>query len=128
MEHTMRRTFAIALVASAAALAGCTTPYSQLYGTRYYRAPIDTYPVTVVAVDGSHYLRQPVQVEPGTRRVTVQGPPTAAQRPAPEKTITLDVKPCTRYYLVAQKSNRLTSDFDVKIDYEEPIPGCRVSG
>jgi hypothetical protein len=34
------------------------------------------------------------------------------------------VAPCTRYYLVAQKPNRLMSDFTVKVDYQESIGGC----
>ena len=124
----MRRTFALAIPTLTAALTACSTPYSQLYGTRYYRAPIDTYPVLVVSVDGEHYLRQPVLVDPGPRRVTVQAPPTVAQRYGSQRTITLDVKPCTRYYLVAVKQNRLSSDFTVKVDYEEPISGCARSG
>ena len=36
----------------------------------------------------------------------------------------LDVQPCMRYYLVAVKENRLASDFQVKVDYAEPIGGC----
>jgi hypothetical protein len=138
----MRSTFAIAFVAAVAGLAGCTTPYSQLFGTRYHVTPIDTYPVSVVSVDGTQDLRRPVVgesvtaygtqrpvlVEPGTRRITVQGPPTSAMSSGPAKTITLEVKPCTRYYLVAQKKNRLASDFDIVVDYEEPVPGCSRTG
>jgi hypothetical protein len=35
------------------------------------------------------------------------------------------VKACTRYWLVAVKENRLSHDFAVKVDYEEPMSGCR---
>jgi hypothetical protein len=120
----MRRTIASALLASTVSLAACSTPYSELYGTRYYRAPIDTYPVIVVSVDGEHWIREPVLVDPGTHQITVQAPATVVQRYGSQRTITLDVKPCTRYYLVAVKDNRLSTDFNVKVDYEEPIPSC----
>ena len=115
-----------ALSASLLALAGCAGPaYSELYGTRYYRVPIHTYPVLVASVDGKDYLRQPVLIEPGRHQVTVQGPPGGGQRWGDKRTIELDVKACTRYWLVAVKENRLASDFSVKVDYEEPMSGCR---
>ena len=41
-----------------------------------------------------------------------------------QREISLDVRPCTRYYLVAVRANKLASDFDVRIDYEEPVGGC----
>lgn|SRR5512146_1183984 len=107
------------------ALAACSTPYSQLVGYRYHVTDIDTYPVTVTRVDDTSYHRLPVLVEPGTHQVTVQAPPAAGIL-GQTRTIALDVKPCTRYYLVAVKPNRLSQDFDVKVDYSEPVPGCRV--
>jgi len=117
---------AAAFSASLLALSGCAGPaYSELYGTRYYRTPIDTYPVQVVSVDGKDYLMQPVRIEPGRHQVSVQGPPGGAQRWGDKRTIELDVKACTRYWLVAVKENRLASDFSVKVDYEEPMSGCR---
>ena len=113
--------------ASCAVLAACgTTPYSQLVGARYYQAPIDTYPVTVTRVDDRDYALLPVYIEPGSHQVTVQGPPTGGFPRGETRTFTLDVKACTRYYLVAQKPNRLSQDFAVKVDHEEPVPGCRV--
>ena len=99
--------------------------YSELYGTRYFRVPINTYPVQVASVDGKDYLAQPVRVEPGRHQITVQAPPGGGQRWGDRRTIELDVKACTRYWLVAVKDNRLTSDFSVKVDYEEPMSGCR---
>jgi hypothetical protein len=123
----MRRSIALATIA-AALLAGCATPYSQLYGKRYYRAPIDTYPLTIVSVDGEYFLREPARIDPGTRRITVQGPPTVAQTRGRQQTITLDVKPCTRYYLVAVRTTQLTSEYTVKVDYEEPVAGCARPG
>lgn len=106
------------------ACAGLPQPFSQVDGHRYYRAPIDTYAVQIVSVDGRGTLDSPVFIEPGLRKITVQGPPDGVHRFGEQRTIELNVAPCVRYYLVAQKANRLMSDYTVKVDYEEPIGGC----
>jgi hypothetical protein len=120
----IRLSFAAAALCAVAA--GCATPYSQLVGYRYHRTDIDTYPVTVTRVDETSYNRLPVLIDPGPHQVTVQAPPAAGFAYGYTRTITLDVKPCTRYYLVAVKENRLSQDFKVKVDYEEPVAGCKV--
>lgn len=110
-----------------AALGACASDgyhYSQLDGHRYTRAPIDTYPVQIVRVDGKDNLDSRVEVDPGVRKVTVQAPPTPTSRYGEQRTIELSVAPCTRYYLVAVKDNRLSNDFTVKVDYQEPVGGC----
>jgi hypothetical protein len=113
--------------ATAVALGGCASTgyhFSQLVGDRYFKTSIDTYPVSINEVDGRSYLgRAPVLVDPGPRKIVVQGPPTPVNL-METRTLELDVKPCTRYYLVAVKSNRLDNDFTVKVDYEEPVAGC----
>jgi hypothetical protein len=116
----------LVVAALAAGLAGCGTyHYSQLDGYRYYKAPIDTHPVLITKVDGvSTPFTTPVQVDPGPRIVSVQTYPSKLDPLGETRTINLDVKPCTHYYLVAVKPNRLARDFDVKVDYEEPVPGC----
>jgi hypothetical protein len=108
-------------------LAGCASTgyhYSQLLGEKYHRASIDTYPVTVVRVDGKDTTRRPTLVEPGRRDVTVQGPPGGSGGFGEVRTIVLDVAPCTRYYLVAVKSQVLASDFSIRVDHQEPVSGC----
>ena len=125
---TLASTGRLATVAGACALvtACASTGYhfSELEGRRYFQAPIDTYAVTVVRVDGKDTVFRPVRVDPGMRQVTVQGPPGGARRIGEERTISLAVAPCTRYYLVAVKPNRLDSDFTVKVDFQEPVSGC----
>jgi len=116
-----------AALLSAAALVACASTdyhYSQLYGQRYYKTPIDTYPVTIVRVDGKDTTLRPVLVDPGLRKITVQGPPGGASRLGEEREIALDVLPCTRYYLVAVRANKLNPDFDIRVDYQEPVGGC----
>ena len=114
----------LALGAVLSACAGLPQPFSQLSGYKYHRAPIDTYPVQIVRVDGHDTLDRLVFVDPGLRQVTVQGPPDGAHRFGAQRSLALEVAPCVRYYLVAQKANRLSSDFNVVVDYQEPIGGC----
>ena len=100
-------------------------------GARYYQTPIDTYPVSILSrVDGSAStvtvrnrpaLRVGSRARAGHRAGAARRRPAASARRA---TITLDVAPCTRYYLVAVKTNRLASDFTVRVDYQEPVSGC----
>jgi hypothetical protein len=118
------RAVAVLGVAALTACASTDYHYSQLYGSRWNRAPIDTYPVTIVRVDGKDTALRPVLVDPGPRKVVVQGPPGGAMGLGQEREIDLNVAPCTRYYLVAVKENRLASDFTVRVDYQEPVGGC----
>ena len=130
----MTSTIASASTSGRAALAGaclllsaCASSsyhYSQLEGRRYLRAPIDTYDVSIVRVDGRANTFRPAPVDPGLRRITVQGPPGGARGIGEERTISLAVVPCTRYYLVAVKANALASDFTVKVEHQEPVGGC----
>ena len=120
-------TLLVAASVAAGTLAGCASTsyhFSQLYGTRYFRAPIDTYPVSIVRIDGKDNVFRPALVDPGLRKVTVQGPPGGTGGVGLERTIDLAVSPCTRYYLVAVKANRLDADFAVRIDYQEQVGGC----
>lgn len=114
-------------LAATALLAACATPYqyAQLDGRRYYVTPIDTYPVLILDVDGRSVVNNPVQVDPGRRVVRVQAP-TGGAGLRETRTVALDVRACTRYYLVAVKDNRLASDFEVKVEHEEPVGGCSV--
>ena len=124
-QTSLFRAFAALGVVALAACASTEYHYSQLYGQRYYKTPLDTYPVTIVRVDGKDTLYRQVLVDPGVRKIVVQGPPGGASTWGEEREIVLDIRPCTRYYLVAVRPNRLASDFDVRVDYEEPLGGCK---
>lgn len=114
----------LSFAAACSACAGLPAGYGQIDGHKYYQAPIDTYSVQIVRVDDRDTLDSPTFVDPGLRKVTVQGPPDGTHRFGEQRTIDLNVAPCTRYYLVAVKPNRLLTDFTVKVDYQEPIGGC----
>jgi hypothetical protein len=106
---------------------GCATSLatSQLMGERYFVTNFDTYPVLIASVDGSSSTVSPKFVEPGVRRLVLQGPPGGAGFGAVES-FTLEVKPCTRYYIVALKANALDTNFTPKVDFEQPLgSSCR---
>ena len=132
-----------AVLAAAIVLSACASTdyhFSQLTGSRYNQATIDTYPVSILRVDGKEvmngtagvvvlnratpYPTKFALVDAGPRQITVQGPPGAVGGSGETLTFPLDVAPCTRYYIVAVKPNRLAPDFTVKVDYQEPVSGC----
>jgi len=119
----------LTLLAAVAVLAGCETfdTFAYIDGNRYFRANINTYSVIVLDVDGKHYLHNPVIIDPGEHVIRVQGPRVPGFRFGESRSISLDVKPCTRYYLRAFKESPLQHDFTPEVDYEEAIAGCRVA-
>ena len=111
----------------AVAISGCASldyHYSQISGQRYHAAEIDTYPVSILRIDGRSSIMHPTPVDPGIRKILVQGPADGVSREGRQKEIALDVKACTRYYLVAVKPTWIASDFDVRVDHQEPVGGC----
>ena len=117
----------LAAAAALTLMAGCASNYhySQIDGRRYFKTNIDTYSVLISRIDGeSPSTRPPALVDPGVRTIEVQGPPSITNTAGELRNFTLDVKPCTLYYLVAVKAARLDNDFTVRVDYEEPVPGC----
>jgi len=115
---------ALPLAAALAACAGLPRPFSQIDGQKYRLTAIDTYPVQIIRVDDRDTTDSPVFVDPGLRKVTVQGPPDGAHRLGAQRVIDLNVAPCTPYHLVAVKPNRLLTDFSIRVDDQEPIAGC----
>ena len=116
-----------AVVAGSTGCAGLKQPFSQVDGRRYFLTNIDTFPVLIIRVDDRDTLDNPTFIEPGLRKVVVQGPPDGARRFGEQRTFELNAAPCKRYYLVAVKPNRLVADFTVRIDFEEPIGGCSIA-
>ena len=117
------------LAATAAlAAAGCATNFSYIDGNRFFKSELNTHSVIVLDVDGRSQIRNPVMVEPGVRVVRVQGPAAPGFRFGLDRTLTIDVKPCTRYYLKAVTPNAISQEFTPMVDFEEPIAGCGTAG
>ena len=129
----MPNAFLLSKIAAATALvalaSACATQagVSHLTGERWRKAELNTYDVTIISVDGSHYIErrnQPVIIEPGLRKIVVQGPPASGFTYGEQRTLTLDVKPCTRYFLEAKKSGPQSQNFEPRVNFEEPLAGC----
>jgi hypothetical protein len=113
------------VAAVALAAAGCATNFAYIDGRRYFKTDFNAHSVIVLDVDGKSEIQNPVMVDPGVRVVRVQGPAAPGFRFGQERTITIDVKPCTHYYLKAVTPNSISADFTPMIDFEEPISGCK---
>lgn len=129
----MHRQLHLAIMALlTAALAGCATypdNVSYIYGERYFRANARTFPTAITAIDGKSTMLHnvPVPIEPGQHLVQIVTAP-AAGFPIPEmRELSLAVEPCKRYYIVAERDNRLLQDWRPVIDYVENVGGshCR---
>ena len=115
----------LTVAAVALAATGCVTNFSYIDGNRYFRAEMNSHSVIVLDIDGRSYIQNPVMVEPGVRVIRMQGPAAPGFRFGEDRTITLDVKPCTRYYLKAVTPNAISQEFTPMVDFEEPIAGCK---
>jgi hypothetical protein len=114
-----------AATAAAALLTACAGPtFSQLLGERYFVTTLDTYPLLISSVDGQSSTLSVQYVEPGMRRLVLQGPP-GASGVSVLRVFELQVKPCTRYYIVAVKASPLDSEFTPRVDFEQALAGCR---
>ena len=116
----------------AALLAGCASipeNASYLYGDRYYRANIHTFPTLISAVDGRSTMPHsvPVPVDPGEHVITLDTAPTAGFRIGEPRELRLKVEPCKRYYIVAERDNRLLQNWRPVIEHVEDSGGknCR---
>ena len=126
------RTMIMALLA--AVLAGCAT-YSEnasyLYGERYYRANIHTFPTNITAIDGQSTIRRygygQVPIEPGPHVIRLVTAPVAGITIPEERELNMDVQPCKRYYIVAERDNRLEQNWRPVIEFVEDSGGsnCR---
>ena len=116
---------ALLTLTGAVLLAGCATePFSYLDGRRYFRAELNSYNASVVAVDGKDYVINPVRIEPGPRKITLQAPPVAGFRFGTQRTMEVNIEPCKRYYFAAVRKTALDQDWEPRIDYVESIAGC----
>jgi hypothetical protein len=126
------KTTILLVLALAAAGSACATrePFSQLDGYRWNKVALNTYDVTIISVDGEHYIQRglPITIAPGPHKIVVQGPPTAGFKFGQQRTLELNVEPCMRYWLEARKTNSLAQDFEPAVNYKEPISGCGRAG
>ncbi|HEY2629713.1 MAG TPA: hypothetical protein VGI57_11325 [Usitatibacter sp.] len=130
----MKTTISTALLAAsvAAALGGCASggsmysqPYAQFVPERR-SATDDTRPAMVMRIDDR--MADPTRddpVPPGVHKVevSVPGPPGMSDPKRVE--ITVDAKPCTRYYFSAKRATRTDTDWQGFVSASEPIGECQ---
>ena len=113
-------------------LAGCATwgpTWSEVTGQRFTRTNINRFPAIIESIDGgSAFVSDPIRIQPGLRRVQLQGPSMAMGRAGGGDLVNfeLNAEPCKRYYLNAQMRNNLQTEFEPVIDFVETIAGCTV--
>lgn len=113
------------LVLMALCLGSCASydaPYSLLGATKTTLSR-DTFNIGIERVDGSSPMSEPIQLVPGKHQVEV----SASGLSNAVTTVTLDLRPCTQYWIVGERFDPAGNIISVKIDRTEPIPGCKVT-
>jgi len=100
-----------------------TAPLSFLSGRPDRPLLSHQYPVRIVSVDQSLYFRGEVQLAPGKHMLVVELAHSGSQIPT-QKTMSLDVQACTRYYIVAKKESIMESKWEPVIFDSENVGGC----
>ena len=119
--------FALLLpVTDAAALEKWGPTWSEVTGTRYFRATMNRAPATIKSVDGRNHTDRIVKIEPGKRMVVVQSP-SRKGFPGSNKNMMMEIAPCKRYYINAQFDSSVGPEWKPVVAYVESIPGCRIT-
>ena len=129
----MRKLLILAVPAllAPAVLTGCQTwgpTWSELTGARYNVTIPNRRPAIIDRVDDRGAFTNPnrIRVEPGERRLVVQGPAPGWVGGPPLQVMMLNVEPCKLYYINAQFDNTITQTWHPVVDFVESIAGCLV--
>ena len=116
----------VAGLALTALLAACgTAPLSFLYDHKvYYQAVLHRYPVFITSVDRQSTDIFPWPVTPGAHVVALNALPVAGFNLPVQKTYTMTIAPCTRYFLAAQRDTPLLQDWNLVVEHTEAVAGC----
>lgn len=106
-------------------LAGCqTAPLSFVDGQPLTRSDTSLYPVQVVSVDGKVQFRNPVQLAPGPRWLTLEAAPGSGARTGVQRSFVFKMEPCTRYYLAARRASPMATDWSLVVDAKDTVTAC----
>jgi hypothetical protein len=124
-----RPTWTLGALALAACAAGGGGMYDQpyaLFEPEQRSVPGDTRPAFVLKVDGKdRSIDSNDPVAPGMRElvVSIPGPPGVSQ--PGRDTLTVEAKPCMRYWLSARRSAPGARDWSAYVSGAEPIGECQ---
>ena len=112
-------------------LEGCQTwgpTWSEVTGQRFNVTIANRRPAMILQVDTQGSFPDPnlIRIEPGERRLVVQGPAPGWAGGPPLHVMMLNAEPCKRYYINAQFANTITQEWTPVIDYVENISGCQL--
>lgn len=129
----MRKSFLMLIPALAAPLflEGCQTwgpTWSEVTGRRFNVTIPNRRPAVIDRVDNQGSFPDPnlIRIEPGERRLVVQGPAPGWAGGPPLHVMILNAEPCKRYYINAQFATTITQEWTPVIDFVEPIAGCQL--
>lgn len=122
----LRTLLAVAMVLATASCQTWGPTWSEVTGVRYNRAIADRWPARIVAVGNTSVFSMPYKVAPGTYTIEVESPRHSGFA-GTLQTMTLDIKPCLRYYINAQFRDPVQPEWTPVVDEAEPIAGCRVT-
>jgi hypothetical protein len=116
---------AVSLVVPACQTWGPT--WSEISGERVSRATANRRPAIIERIDDQGaFAGYPIRVEPGMRRILVQGPDLRRPGGGTLQAFDLAVEPCKRYFINAQFDNPIEPTWKPVVDHVEPIAGCLV--
>jgi hypothetical protein len=125
MRHRLTLAFPCLILLAACQTWGPT--WSEISGERYTRATVHRRPAIVERIDEqSAFASHPIRVDPGMRRIVVQGPDPRSLGGGTLQVIELAVEPCKRYYINAQFENAIDVEWKPVIDHVEAVAGCTV--
>lgn len=79
----------------------------------------------ILSVDGKNVEGKVIAIQSGMRSVMFHALPIPGHRGGERRTLELAVKPCTRYYINAQRKTPQAMDWDPVVGKEEPMAGCK---
>jgi hypothetical protein len=114
-----------------AMLEGCQTwgpTWSEITGQRFNVTISNRRPAIIDRVDDRGSFPDPnmIRVEPGMRRLVVQGPAPGWPGGPPLHVMMLNVEPCMRYFINAQFASTITQEWTPVVDHVERIAGCQM--
>lgn len=110
-------------------LAGCkSTPYAIVDGSQNLASDTNNYDVEIVAIDGSFEsnIRQK-NIKPGYHSVHVITTGPSRGKGSESKVYPLVAQECMRYEISAQHRTSISSDWEIRVLNERPIPSCTPS-
>ncbi len=125
MRSRLSFAFSVSLLLTACQTWGPT--WSEISGERVSHATANRRPAIIERIDDQGaFAGHPIRVEPGKRRIVVQGPDFRRPGGGTLQEFDLAVEPCKRYFINAQFDNPIEPSWKPVIDHVEPIAGCLV--